>query len=280
MPLVELEDETKIFYEQYGAEEDFNLIFFHGWGVSSVWFSEIIPYIKDQGYRITIFDAPGHGRYSDKRQQDYTYEQLKADFLELLNKLNLINKPMGFLGWSAGGGIIQRFYTESALKSLIKCLIIIGGSYSVINDPITKTLWNSLLIPIQLGFSPLLIFGKKRLIKRISPLLALYWKKPVRTVSMWLQDLFLISRDVMVKELSELLKYDLKDNLKNIKVPTLIVAGRNDMVTPVKIQHTMHELIPNSELHLINDAGHLALVTHSHEINPIIVNFLRTNNFK
>ncbi|NVM02611.1 MAG: alpha/beta hydrolase, partial [Candidatus Helarchaeota archaeon] len=69
------------------------------------------------------------------------------------------------------------------------------------------------------------------------------------------------------------------DDLCNIKIPTLILAGRNDLITPVKDQKTMDELMPNSELHLIKGAGHMVLVTHSEEINPIIVNFLKKHGF-
>ncbi|MHA1893464.1 MAG: alpha/beta fold hydrolase [Candidatus Helarchaeota archaeon] len=279
MPYFKLKDGVKIFYEQYGQEEDFNLIFFHGWGVSSVWFSEIIPFISSNGYRITIFDFPGHGKFSDSRTTGYTYEQMKEDFKIILNELNLNDKPIGLLGWSAGAGIIQRFYLEPEFKPYIKCLILIGGSYSIIDDPLTKTLWSSLLGPINLGFSPLLIFGKKRLIKRIAPLLALVWKKPKRSVSTWLHDLLLLKRDVITKELKELLKFNLKYHLSDILVPTLIIAGKIDVVTPVKDQEIMHSLIPNSELHLIKNTGHLILVTHDNEINPIIVNFLKKHGF-
>lgn len=275
MPFFNLNDGTKVFYEQYGSEEDFNLIFIHGWGVSSVWFSELIPHLQN-GYRITIFDFPGHGRYSEKRKTGYTYEQMRLDFIDTLEKLDLKGKPIGLLGWSAGAGIIQRLYNDDELdvRDQIKCLILVGGSYSISADPLSKALWSSLFLPINLGFSPLLILGKKRLIRRVTPLLALAWKKPKRSVSMWLHDLFLLNRDVIKKELKQLLKFDLKEDLPKIKIPTLIIAGKLDVVTPVKDQETMHELIPNSELHLIPGAGHLVLVTHSDAIIPIIVDFL------
>jgi pimeloyl-ACP methyl ester carboxylesterase len=279
MPFFNLKDGTKVFYEQYGPEEGFNLIFIHGWGVSSVWFSEIIPYVKEQGYRITIFDFPGHGRYSEKRNTGYTYEQVRLDFDDTLENLNLKNKPIGLLGWSAGAGIIQRLYLDPEFQPFIKCLIIIGGNYSVIHNPVSKSLWGALMLPINLGFSPLLIFGKKRLIQRVAPLLAIYWKKPKDNVSMWLHDLLLLDRDTMTRELKEILKFNLKDDLCNIKIPTLILAGRNDLITPIKDQKTMDECMPNSELHLIKGAGHMVLVTHSDEINPIIVNFLKKHNF-
>ena len=280
MPYFNLNDGTKVFYDQFGAEEDFNLIFLHGWGVSSVWFSELIPHIVKQGYRITIFDFPGHGRYSEKRKTGYSYDQMRHDFVDTLEKLDLKGKPIGLLGWSAGAGIMQRLYNDEELnlKEHIKCLISIGGSYSITADPISKQLWSSLFLPINLGFSPLLILGKKRLIRRVTPLLALAWRKPKRSVSMWLHDLLLLERGVMKEELKELLKFDLKEELPKIKIPTLIIAGKIDVVTPVRDQEVMHELIPNSELHLIKGAGHLVIVTHSDDIIPIIVNFLKNNN--
>jgi len=95
---------------------------------------------------------------------------------------------------------------------------------------------------------------------------------------MWLHDLLLLNRNVMKEELKQLLKFDLKEDLPKIKIPTLILAGKLDVVTPEKDQKVMHELIPNSELHIIRGAGHLVLVTHSDAIIPIIVEFLKKNN--
>lgn len=254
------------------------MILVHGWGVSSVWFSEMIPFLVDHGYRVTIFDTPGHGK-SEHRPGQIKYEDLKADYQYILEKLNLKDKPYGLLGWSAGGGIIQRFYFDEDLRKNIKCLILLGTSYSVIEDPISKRIWSSLTLPITLGFSPLLIYGKKRLIKRMAPLLSIVWNKPKRSIEMWLRDLFLLDQKTLKKELGEMLKFNLKDELPSIDCPTLIIAGTKDMLTPVKVQKEMHELIPSSELQLVKGAGHIGIVVASDEFNRLIVEFLKKHGF-
>lgn len=46
------------------------------------------------------------------------------------------------------------------------------------------------------------------------------------------------------------------DRLGEITAPTLIVAGREDFVFPPECQQQLHERIPNSELVLVDEAGH------------------------
>ncbi|WP_171178449.1 alpha/beta fold hydrolase [Ruegeria sp. HKCCD8929] len=50
---------------------------------------------------------------------------------------------------------------------------------------------------------------------------------------------------------------DQQGTLRKIKVPTMILCGAHDGLTPVKRHTFMAELIPNAELRIIEDAGHL-----------------------
>ena len=59
---------------------------------------------------------------------------------------------------------------------------------------------------------------------------------------------------------------DSRPDLKSIKVPTLIVVGEADTITPPDAAQEMHDAIPGSELVIVAQAGHLALLEH-----PLIV---------
>lgn len=54
----------------------------------------------------------------------------------------------------------------------------------------------------------------------------------------------------------ERLKYDLRDRLKDITVPTLVIAGRHDWITPPKYAEEIAAGIPGAELEIYEDAGH------------------------
>ena len=61
--------------------------------------------------------------------------------------------------------------------------------------------------------------------------------------------------------------------LKLIRQPTLIVAGDDDPIIPVVNARIMARLIPDARLHLYS-GGHIALVTESEELAPVIEEFL------
>ncbi len=51
-------------------------------------------------------------------------------------------------------------------------------------------------------------------------------------------------------------RYDLRDRLKDIRVPTLVLVGRHDWITPPKYSEEIAAGIPGAQLHIFEDAGH------------------------
>ncbi len=62
--------------------------------------------------------------------------------------------------------------------------------------------------------------------------------------------------------------------LATIDVPTLIVVGEEDAITPVKDARAMHERIPGSRLEVIAQAGHLTSVERPAAFNHLLTEFL------
>ena len=50
---------------------------------------------------------------------------------------------------------------------------------------------------------------------------------------------------------------DLRKVLPGITVPTAVIVGQDDRVTPVELSREMHALTPGSTLHVLSDCGHL-----------------------
>lgn len=67
---------------------------------------------------------------------------------------------------------------------------------------------------------------------------------------------------------------DQRDRAANVDVPTLILVGDEDQVTPVSLSEELHALIPGSELQVIGKAGHLANVEQVQAFNMAIESFL------
>jgi len=66
--------------------------------------------------------------------------------------------------------------------------------------------------------------------------------------------------------------------LPNIKVPTLLVWGLNDTITPPMVGHEFNRLIPNSELKFIDKCCHAAMMEHPEKFNKLVQDFLMNKN--
>ena len=70
-------------------------------------------------------------------------------------------------------------------------------------------------------------------------------------------------------------RHNLGDKLHKIKAPTLLVWGKQDIVTPPFVGEKFHELIPNSQLYFLDQCGHAPMMEKPEEFNAILETFLR-----
>jgi pimeloyl-ACP methyl ester carboxylesterase len=71
-----------------------------------------------------------------------------------------------------------------------------------------------------------------------------------------------------------LARTDLRPILHQIAIPTAIVVGAEDRMTPVELSKEMHELIPGSSLRIINDCGHLPPIEKPEAMAGILLDLL------
>ena len=71
------------------------------------------------------------------------------------------------------------------------------------------------------------------------------------------------------------IRNNLGEELNNIKQPTLLVWGNNDTITPPFVAREFNRLIPNSELHFIDQCGHAPMMEQPAEFNAILDKFLK-----
>jgi pimeloyl-ACP methyl ester carboxylesterase len=63
---------------------------------------------------------------------------------------------------------------------------------------------------------------------------------------------------------------DSRPGLKDINVPTLILCGREDAITPLARHEDMAALIPGSRLEIIEECGHLSTLEQPEEVNRAV----------
>ena len=67
---------------------------------------------------------------------------------------------------------------------------------------------------------------------------------------------------------------NLKDKIHKIKAPVLLVWGRQDSITPAWVGERFHEILPNSELEIIDKCGHAPMMERPKEFNTLLERFL------
>ena len=73
---------------------------------------------------------------------------------------------------------------------------------------------------------------------------------------------------------------NMADEIPRIKIPTLLVWGLNDTITPAMVAHEFNRLIPNSELKFIDRCCHAPMMEHPEMFNEIVEDFLLNSNSK
>ncbi len=69
---------------------------------------------------------------------------------------------------------------------------------------------------------------------------------------------------------------DARPQLGQISVPTLVISGADDVITPPSVLQTLAQAIPTARLEMIQNAGHLANLEQPEDFNNRIQNFLRS----
>jgi pimeloyl-ACP methyl ester carboxylesterase len=74
------------------------------------------------------------------------------------------------------------------------------------------------------------------------------------------------------------IRHNLGEELSAIKTPALLIWGNNDIITPPFVAKEFNKLIPNSELHFIDQCGHAPMMERPNEFNEILNGFLKKMN--
>lgn len=70
------------------------------------------------------------------------------------------------------------------------------------------------------------------------------------------------------------IRHNMKKDLHKIQIPVSLIWGRNDKITPPEVALEFNELLPDSELHWIDQCGHAPMMERPVEFNKLLTEFL------
>lgn len=72
------------------------------------------------------------------------------------------------------------------------------------------------------------------------------------------------------------IRHNMAKEIPNIVVPTCLIWGKNDTITPPEVAHDFNKLLPNSQLFWIDKCGHAPMMEHPEEFNKILNNWYKS----
>lgn len=232
-----------------------------------------IKYFKEK-MRVIAFDNRGTGK-SSRPDYPYSIEMLVEDLKNLLGHLG-INEGVHLCGSSMGAMISQVF----ALKypQIIKTLIICAPtayypSKTCDQNVLTYDILKELDLNKRVEYWFPLMYSRA-FKKRLGEVKELY-DEISKDMNFCAQIIDPPEYKDYINQNEALRNFDIRDLIKNINQPTLILSGAKDKLAIPGMLDTMHELIPNSILETIPGMSHAFNIEAPEETNNIIWNFLQ-----
>jgi len=79
--------------------------------------------------------------------------------------------------------------------------------------------------------------------------------------------------DALFRDFSGCNTFDVMARLSEIAVPTLILCGRDDKLTPIKYSEYLQQNIPNAQLRIIEGAGHMVMLEQPQAVTQALREF-------
>jgi len=243
-------DGKEIFYEVLGAGP--SLLMIHGsFSTHHLWDNQH-PLTKHS--QLVLLDLPGHGA-SDPLDGEITVQRFVKILARFIEELEL--QKVVPVGHSLGGAIALQLALDYPI--LLGGIVLVGSGAKLGVLPATleglRTDFSTGvdLVISQMGFAskadPQQVTLVKEEAKRCNPKIGY-------------ADFFACSQ------------FDIRDRIPEIQVPTLVLVGDQDQLTPVKWSNWLAANIEKAELEIIPQAGHYVMIEQPVQVNQAITSFI------
>ena len=255
MNLYSPEKNIEIYYQISGNENGPKMVLIHGLFLNSdCWKFQLAAF--ESKFHVLRFDLRGHGK-STKPKKRFTIRNYVDDMLGLINHINW-TEELYLVGHSLGGMIALVYGLEN--PSHVSRMVVADSFCFISQEAITDVLGrvnSSKLEKFAIGIS----------VRGLTP----YDDEIANFVAKLVTD-HMTKKDCLQATAASA-GFNICENLKSLNIPALILVGKKDITTPVWASEMIHEWLPQSELIIIPDAGHLIILDHPNEFNELVLSF-------
>ncbi|AMN41118.1 alpha/beta fold hydrolase [Rhodoplanes sp. Z2-YC6860] len=240
------------------------VLLIHGLGWDHSLWNPTIAYFAPR-YRMIAADTRGHGA-TDKPDGPYDMEMFARDYAALIDALGL--KRLCVIGLSQGGMVAQKL--ALVRPDLVSALVLVSTSCK--SDPSLRDNMEARIAAMDTAgpeaaakiaaesiFSPAWRAANTAALARFFEWRAAMPMAPLNSATRALYD------------------FNLSGDLPNIAVPTLVIAGQEDVLTRPKGMEEVAALIPGATYRMIPETGHMIPVEQPEALTALLAEFLKAH---
>ncbi len=239
------------------------VVFLHGIGGNRTnWYDQLEHFSNRFG--AVTWDARGYGGSNDP-PQTLKFSDFADDLLRLLDHLKAERAHL--VGLSMGGMIIQDFYGRYPERVATLALVDTSSGFAGVPEEVRRDFLARRLDPLEKGLTPVDIAP--------SVVEVLVGKGASAAVREQMRASMAALRVESYKQaLHAIVATDFRPVLPKISVPTLVIVGEEDIVTPPSASEFLVKNIAGASLVKIPGAGHLTNIEKPEVFNTALGSFL------
>jgi 3-oxoadipate enol-lactonase len=240
------------------------LVFLHGIGGGRAAWQRQLPFFEARGYATLAWDAPGYG--SAPVVDPYTFANVASALEAALERLAA--GPVVAVGHSMGGMIAQEAYARFPQKFSALVLAFTSSAFGGTSSDFAQQFIDARIKPLDLGRTMAEISA------RLMPTMHGAASDP-SGLMLAAQVMASVPPDTYRNAVAMLTTFDRRAQLAQINVPTLVLAGSEDMIAPPAMMERMAQKIPGSDYVCLPGCGHLGPMDQPEAFNNALLAFLK-----
>ena len=247
---------NRIHYYEGGSGEPVVLV--HGLGSRAEDWANLMQQLKQAGFHVYVIDLLGYGRSARPANASYSIPEEAQYVEEFLAQRGL--QKVNLVGWSMGGWVAMRVALDQPARI---ARLVLCDSAGIRFEP-SFTMFD---------FEPTTVPAVQHLYRMLMP-------QPAAVPDFLARDMVRKFKElnwVVDRSARSMFRGDdlLDGKLGDLRMPTLILWGKQDHLIPLATGVSIHQQIPQSVLEIYDGCGHLAPGQCAARIGPRLIDFLK-----